>query len=92
MRTTILAIALAMLVLAAAACQHDSAVFPDARELAAVTEPKPRPPVDILTDPEASDRYSSALEAWGDRLHSAGGRLCRFFREQGMEVECPVAD
>ena len=72
------------------ACQHDSPVFPDARELQAVTEPKPKPPVDILTDPEASDRYSSALESWGDRLWSAGSRLCRFFREQGMGVQCPA--
>ncbi|OGT55465.1 MAG: hypothetical protein A3E01_09155 [Gammaproteobacteria bacterium RIFCSPHIGHO2_12_FULL_63_22] len=47
-------------------------------------EPKPVPTDAIVTDPVAAEHYNAALESWGDRLHSAGARLCRFFQRTGM--------
>lgn len=61
---------------------------PPAADLVAVTEQKPKPTADILTSPAASDRFNSALESWGDRVHSAGVRLCRYFKDTGMDVAC----
>lgn len=71
------------------ACAHKPAALPPRADVLAMVEAKPKPPAAILTDPAASDRYSSSLEAWGDRLSSAGKRLCVYFRETGMRVECP---
>lgn len=51
----------------------------------AVTEPKPQPVGDIAADPVADAHYNAALESWGDRLHSAGVRLCKFFKV----TDCP---
>lgn len=73
--------------LTAQGCASSGALPPRA-DLIAVTEPKPIPGDDIVTDPAASARYNSAVEGWGDRLHSAGVRLCRYFERQGMKLEC----
>jgi hypothetical protein len=43
---------------------------------------------DIVTDPAASALYNSRLEGWGDRLRAGGVRLCKFFKAQGMPVDC----
>jgi len=53
-----------------------------------VTEAKPVPGDEIVTDPVASAKYNAAVEAWGDRLRAAGMRLCRFFDRTGMDVDC----
>lgn len=71
-----------------AACKTTSA-YPSRQDLVEVTEAKPMPGADILTDPAAGDRYDSAIEGWGDRLAAAGGRLCRHFSRTGMKVVCP---
>lgn len=56
-----------------------------------MTEAKPRPGADILTEPAANDRYNSAIEARGDRIYAAGARLCRFFERNGMKgLDCPA--
>lgn len=44
-----------------------------------MTEAKPVPTDDIVMDPVAEANYNASVESWGDRLFSAGGRLCRFF-------------
>ena len=55
-----------------------------------MTEAKPVPTEAIVTDPRASALYNADVEAWGDRLHSAGLRLCRYFKATGMEgLDCP---
>lgn len=64
--------------------------LPSQADIAALTEAKPVPSVAILTDPAASDRYSSEVEGWGDRLSAAGGRLCRFYQTVGMHLDCPA--
>ncbi len=77
------------LALCLTACATTGA-YPPAADIAAVTEAKPQPTADILTDPAANDRYNSAIEARGDRLYAAGARLCRFFARTGMRVDCPA--
>ena len=80
------AVALASLaLLAGCKSAHD---FPPKAVVEAATESKPIPPTTILTDPTASDRYNAELERWGERVQAAGVRLCRYFKEQGMEVSC----
>ena len=68
----------------------NSAGYPPLAEIKALTEPKPVPGDDIVTDPVASARHGVAVEGWGDRLWSAGGRLCRFYERIGMKgLDCP---
>jgi hypothetical protein len=81
-----------LLVIAASASLSACATtgaYPAKADLEAVTEAKPVPPVEILTDPTASDLHASRVEGWGDRVRSAGVRLCRFFERTGMDVSCP---
>lgn len=63
-------------------------IYPPRQDLIEVTEKKPTPGADILTDPAAGDRYDSAIEGWGDRVRAAGMRLCRFYGRTGMKVLC----
>ena len=80
-------VALALLLLSA--CKTTTA-YPPRQDIAEVTETKPMPGADILTDPAAGDRYDSAVEGWGDRVRAAGMRLCRFYERTGMPaVACP---
>lgn len=67
--------------------------YPPLADLQAVTEHKPVPTDAIATDPDAEAHYNAVVEGWGDRLWSAGGRLCRFFRKTGMPdlSFCPQA-
>lgn len=58
--------------------------FPPLADLRAVTEAKPIPTDAIASDPVAEAEYNAAVEGWGDRLHSAGLRLCRFYQRTGM--------
>ncbi|MCW1431414.1 hypothetical protein [Novosphingobium sp. JCM 18896] len=78
-----------VLCLAVAGCASKPLPFPPRADVVAMTEAKPKPGADVLTDPAANDRYNSVLEARGDRLYAAGVRLCRFFRDTGMDVDCP---
>jgi hypothetical protein len=57
--------------------------------VAAATEAKPRPTAEIVTSAEAAEHYNVEIEAWGERLHAAGARLCRFYQRQGMAMTCP---
>lgn len=57
--------------------------FPPSADVKAVTEPKPRPTPDIVTDPQANERYNAAVESALDRAYSAGVRLCKFLKEIG---------
>lgn len=61
---------------------------PPRADIIALTEAKPVPPPEILTDPAASDRHNNAIESYADRLHSAGMRLCRYFERTGMDINC----
>ncbi len=75
------------LLLAAPGCTERvriSPLFPPAQDLKAATEPKPVPPVEILTSSQASDRYDVDLELWGERVQRAGVRICRWAKDNGM--------
>lgn len=54
-----------------------------------MTEQKPQPTLDIVTSSKAAASYNAAIEARGDRISAAGARLCRFFRDLGMAIDCP---
>ncbi|MDE1917650.1 MAG: hypothetical protein KGJ57_18275 [Sphingomonadales bacterium] len=54
-------------------------------------EAKPVPGDDIATDDVAFEHYNASVESWGDRLHAAGARLCRFYLALKMPglTSCP---
>lgn len=67
------------------------AAFPPAADLA--VEPKPVPPVDIVTSAQAAAEYDIAVEGWGERGWRAVARICRWAKEQGAEgLTCPEAE
>ena len=71
-------------------CAQQGAIHPPADDLKAVVEPKPVPGDDIATSQKAADDFSASLEAWGDRISAAGGRLCRWSeRAYRIKVGCP---
>jgi hypothetical protein len=51
--------------------------FPDPKDVAAVTEVKPVPGANILTDPAANDRYDNAIKGTGDRLRAEARAMQR---------------
>lgn len=61
---------------------------PPAIDIEAATEPKPLPPIEIATDPDAAVAYDEAIESWGERLRTAGVRLCLWFVDNGVDVDC----
>lgn len=63
-------------------------IFPPSAEVKAVQEPKPKPPVEIVTDDTIAAQYDADVESWGERVQSAGVRLCLWFNENGAEFEC----
>lgn len=65
-------------------------IFPPAADLQ--VEPKPRLDPSALDSEAALDAYDIALEVHGDRGWAAVARLCRFFKGQGMRIDCPPAD
>lgn len=89
MRTTLARLALPPMLLLASGCGA-SGGYPPLADLQAVTEAKPVPTDEIATSAQAEADYNASVESWGDRLSSAGGRLCRFFKETGMQgLDCP---
>lgn len=71
------------------ACAHDQVGIPARADIEALVAPKPVPGPEILTDPNASARHNAAIEVWGDRLSSAGARLCRYYKDLGADLDCP---
>lgn len=62
-------------------------IFPPPADLA--VEPKPVPPLEIVTSAQAAAEYDVALESWGERGWRTVARICRWAKENGMAVECP---
>ena len=63
-------------------------LFPPAADLR--VEPKPVPTAAALGSEALMDAYEVELEAHGDRGWQAVGRLCCYFKRQGMDVDCPA--
>ena len=82
------------LVLVASGCASiiEKPIFPPRADLEAVTEAKPVPPIEIVTDPEVEAQYDADVESWGERLRSAGIRLCNWSVDQGADFTCPKDD
>lgn len=70
--------------LLASGCKTTGSPFPPNADVKALTETKPRPTAAIVTEPAAEAHYNASVESWGDRLFSAGGRVCRYLKSQGM--------
>jgi hypothetical protein len=71
-------------------CAAQVVIAPPVADLQAATEPKPVPTDDIVTSQQAYDQYQASIEAWGDRISSAGGRLCRWSeRVYKVKIGCP---
>jgi hypothetical protein len=78
------------MLLLASGCTTSGAIHPPVADLKAAVEAKPVPTDDIATSDQANADYSAALEAWGERLYDAGGRLCRWSeRTYKVKVGCP---
>jgi hypothetical protein len=64
-------------------------LYPPSADLKALTEAKPEPTDDILTSETAAAKYDADVELWGDRLHDAGVRVCKWAKDNGMKIVCP---
>jgi hypothetical protein len=74
----------------ACSCAEQGAVAPPVADLSAVVEAKPQPTDDIATSQQAYDQYQASVESWGDRISSAGARLCRWSKSvYKVKVQCP---
>lgn len=62
--------------------------LPPAADVEAAQEGKPRPTLAIVTDPVARERYNADVENWGDRVQSAGVRLCHWLNDRGGDYAC----
>lgn len=87
------ATALPLLLLAVSGCGErviSTPSFPPTADLEAVTAPKTRPSAEIVTDPQAAERYNAAVESWGDRALDAGRRICAWAEQMGAKLpfEC----
>lgn len=82
--------ALLPMLLLVSACAS-SAAFPPRADVQAAVEAKPVPGDNIATDDVAFQHYNADVESWGDRLHAAGARLCRFYLALKMPglTSCP---
>jgi hypothetical protein len=88
-RRLTLNLTIAIAAAAVASCATPVSTWPSAEDLR--PDPKPVPSIEILTSREAGEKHDNAVEAWGERRDAAVGRLCRFFRDQGMSLPftCP---
>jgi hypothetical protein len=87
---------LSLLLLGASACEPRERIrplFPPVADVKAATEAKPVAPPEIVTSAQANARYNIEVEAWGERVSRAGGRICRWVTDNGGELpfECPKA-
>lgn len=82
MRQMTLLTPLAALLLASACGKPVSTPPPPAADVEAVTEPKPKPSVEAVTDAKAKARDDAAIEAWGERIRSAGVNLCLLLKDR----------
>lgn len=69
-----------------------STPLPPAADVEAATEPKPLPPVSIVTDEAAALQYDLAVEAWGERVRSAGVRVCEWLNAAVKSADYKCGD
>ena len=87
MRPMTLLTPLAVLLLASACGRPVSTPPPPASDVEAVTEAKPTPSIDAVTDARAKARDDAAIEAWGERIRSAGVNLCLLLKDRFPDAD-----
>jgi hypothetical protein len=85
---------MSLLLLAVSGCagrERIQPLFPPAADVKAASEAKPVAPVEIVTSAQAAARYNIEVEAWGERVSRAGGRICRWVIDNGgkLPFDCP---
>ncbi|WP_052117832.1 hypothetical protein [Novosphingobium pentaromativorans] len=78
----------ALLVSGCAATGRIQPQFPPAADVEQAQQAKPRPTAAIATDEVAREAYNIEIEAWGDRVHDAAVRSCRWMNERGSNFVC----
>lgn len=72
---------------AVASCATPVLIQPPVESLR--VEPKPVPSEDVLTSRIAGEQHDNAVEAWGEKGWSFVAEQCRFWKRQGMDLDCP---
>jgi hypothetical protein len=75
--------------LGCASKERISPVFPSAADLTVREKPVLSP--DALSSEAALDAYEIELESWGGAGWLQIGRLCRWARDNGMDINCHKA-
>lgn len=82
-------IVVVLALLTVTACATPSAPYPPASDINALVVNRPKLPPEALTDPSVDARYRSEERKWGDDIHAAGVRVCKFLKATGMKgVDC----
>lgn len=63
--------------------------MPSAADVNALQEAKPKVTPEVLSSAKAEAQYNADVEAWGERLSSAGRRLCHWYNDRGGKFKCP---
>lgn len=72
----------------ASACERPvSTPLPPKQDVEAATEAKPTPPADIAVNPVSGATYSADLESWGERVRSAGVRVCEWLNSASKDAD-----
>ena len=80
--------------LAASGCapkERIQPLFPRSADVKDVITPKPVAGPEIITSAQAAADYDIAVEKWGDTIWAAGGRICRWIKDNGgvLPFDCP---
>lgn len=89
-----LALLIAASLLSASGCATTASLdFPPSADLRPRQQPNPDP-ARLEREVEAGggdaylDRVDNARDDWGQAAHDAQVRLCKFFKDKGMKVDC----
>ena len=74
-----------------AAKERIQPLFPRSADIKDVITPKPVAGPEIVTSAQAAADYDIAVEKWGDTIWAAGGRICRWMKDNGgaLPFNCP---
>ena len=92
MQPTIKLTLLGALLLASAYGRPVSTPPPPAADVEAVTEAKPLPSPEAVTDAKAKARDDEAIESWGERIRAAGVNLCLLLSDRFPNADYDCGD
>jgi hypothetical protein len=76
----------ALPLLASGCATTDTLAFPPAADLRPTAKPRLDPA--RITSEAYLDQFDIELEGWGQSAHNAQSRLCQFFKDKGMRIDC----